>query len=220
MGILIVLPVLLPFSVGAALLPWRHSIRCQRFGLILGAGMNLVAAVAVVAVALGGVPVQLQIGGWAAPVGITLQLDGLAAAMIAVSAVVGLCGGLFAIGDLDAGSFRRAYATAYLALLGGVNGAFLTGDLFNLFVWFEVILMASFTLLVIGRGDQIFRGTTKYVALNVLSSFFFLIAVGLVYGKLGTLNLAEVDPKHLPILEIIQSQPPVFVIVGHFQCRI
>src|SRR6476661_8309217 len=105
--------------------------------------------------------------------------------------MVGLAVVLFSLGSMDRRREAFGYYPLVHALLLGVCGAFLTGDLFNLYVWFEVMLMASFVLLVLGGERPQLHGGIKYVTLNLVSSALFLAAVGVLYGLTGTLNLAD-----------------------------
>ena len=153
--------------------------------LLLGAALALVALVD------GAGAVVVASGGWAPPVGIVLVADRLGAMMVAVSAFVVWAVSLYEIGEFRAGRGHPLRPALMQAMVLGVHGAFLTGDLFNLYVWFEVMLMASFGLLVLGRSREALRGALPYLLLNLLGSALFLIGAGLIYGKTGTLNMAE-----------------------------
>jgi multicomponent Na+:H+ antiporter subunit D len=199
--LLLVLPLVTPLLAAAlCLLAWR-SARVQRRIGVLGGAVLLAAALALfgaVAAAPGRV-LTLQVGGWPAPFGITLVADLLAALLVVLAALVGVIVLLYSV--VPAGIDDRREAFGYypltLVLLMGVCGAFLTGDLFNLYVWFEVLLIASFVLLTLGGHREQLEGGLTYVTLNLVSSAMFLAAVGLVYGQTGTLNLAELA-RRLP----------------------
>jgi multicomponent Na+:H+ antiporter subunit D len=133
----------------------------------------------------------LQVGGWPAPFGITLAADLLSAAMVLVAGIVAVAVAVFALGSLDAGRERFGYYPLFHVLLMGVCGAFLSGDLFNLYVWFEVMLIASFVLLVLGGERPQLEGGVKYVTINLVSSAVVLAAAGITYGTVGTLNFAD-----------------------------
>jgi multicomponent Na+:H+ antiporter subunit D len=132
-----------------------------------------------------------QMGGWKAPFGITMVFDSLSGLLIAAAATVALGSYIHSFSTLDPAVERRYYHPLMQMLLFGVNMSFLTGDLFNLFVAFEVMLMSSYSLLVIGTGMKQMRQAYKYVLLNVLASTIFLMAAGMVYGMFGTLNIAD-----------------------------
>ena len=132
-----------------------------------------------------------QMGNWPAPFGITLALDGLGGIMLAVTGVVVLAVKVYALFQLP-GRFAGGYFHAlYLFLVTGVNWAFVTGDLFNLFVSFEILLLSSYGLMVVGTTRAQLRQAYKYVLLNLVASLLFVTGCGLLYGILGTLNLAE-----------------------------
>ncbi len=135
------------------------------------------------------------LGGWAAPVGITLVVDKLSALMVIMTSIVMLAVNIYSRLATDAKLESQGYFPVVLALLAGLSGTFVTGDLFNLYVWFEVILMSSFVLLSVKGSREQLEGGIKYVALNLFSSVIFLCAAGLIYGLFGTLNLADLSVK-------------------------
>lgn len=139
--------------------------------------------------------VVVQSGNWAAPFGISLVADRFSGSMVAITAFVGLFVILFAVFNRERNLPIPLFLPLTFLLLLGVNGSFLTGDLFNLYVWFEVMLIASFVLMTIGGTKPQLDGGMKYVMLNLLSSAMFLIGVGILYGKLGTLNMADIAQK-------------------------
>ena len=190
-----VLPVLIPLVAAAlSLLAWR-SLAIQRMLGIAGAVGLLASAVALLVEVERGPILVLQVGGWPAPFGISFVVDRFGAVMTVLAGIVGVATFVFSLGSVDARRQRLLYHPLLCVLLAGVCGAFLTGDLFNLYVWFEVLLMSSFALLALGGGVLQVEGAIKYVTLNLLSSALFLIATGLVYGALGTLNMADIALK-------------------------
>lgn len=195
MNTLLVLPILIPLTTAAlSLLAWRQMY-VQRFLGVLGATALLGAAIALfIAVWNQGILV-VQIGGWIAPFGITLVADLFSAIMVALAGLMGFAVAIYSVATI--GSRREVFGYYLLLhiLLMGVCGAFLTGDLFNLYVWFEVMLMASFVLMVLGSERAQIEGALKYVTLNLLSSAVFLAAVGILYGTVGTLNMADLAVK-------------------------
>lgn len=200
MNWLLVLPILLPLLVASVTtMLWRSRL-AQRAVSIAGMLLQLAAAIALlVAVYQDGVLAE-QMGDYPAPFGITLVADLLAAIMVLLAAMKGTAVVIYSSTNIDQGRESHGYHPLLHVLLMGVCGAFLTGDMFNLYVFFEVLLMASFVLLTLGgEGGQI-EGAIKYVTLNLLSSAFFLAAVGLLYGMTGTLNMADLAVK-LPAAE-------------------
>ncbi|NOI58045.1 Na+/H+ antiporter subunit D [Vibrio coralliilyticus] len=140
-------------------------------------------------------PQAVAFGQWAAPFGIVFVADYIAAAMVMVTSIIGVISVFYAKADLQD---KRSYGTFHAlihVLLAGVYGAFLTGDIFNLYVWFEVMLIASFGLMVLDGSKKQVDGAVKYVMLNLISTLVFLLAIGLLYGATGTLNLADLHAK-------------------------
>ncbi|MCD2324150.1 monovalent cation/H+ antiporter subunit D [Sphingomonas sp. IC-56] len=193
---LIVAPVLLPLLAGAAMLLLNERRRTAKRVIALGTAGALVAlsAVLLVHVATLGFAGKLastaySIGGWPAPFGIVLVLDWLSALMLMLTSVLGFAALLYATARWDQAGAR--FHGLFLFQLMGLNGAFLTGDLFNLFVFFEVLLAASFGLLLHGSGKGRVKAALHYVAINVATSLLFLIGTALIYGVTGTLNMAD-----------------------------
>ncbi|MBL9155609.1 MAG: Na+/H+ antiporter subunit D [Verrucomicrobiales bacterium] len=191
--LLLSMPVVLPLASGLVLLMGRDCPVWQRFGLVVATALHAVAALALTQRVIGdGEVLEMALGGWKAPVGIAFRADILSAMMVLVSSMVALAGAVYATAEIGRTVWRRRYAFFYLLLLAGISGAFLTGDLFNLFVWFETMLMASFALMALGRRRRTRSETIVYIAVNALSSFFFLAGLGLFYGALGSLNLTHI----------------------------
>ncbi|WP_459810738.1 complex I subunit 5 family protein [Halopiger thermotolerans] len=136
-----------------------------------------------------------QVGDWVAPVGITLVVDGLSAFMLTMVAVLGIASLVFSTRMLPEIDRRSYYFPIFHFLALGVTGAFLTGDLFNLFVWFEVMLMASYVFVAYYGGPQHTRAAFWYVSLNLLASAVFLLGVGGIYAVTGTLNMADLSRR-------------------------
>jgi multicomponent Na+:H+ antiporter subunit D len=186
------------------MLGWRWVAVQQWLG-IAGALGQLVAGVALLmAVREDGI-LAVQIGDWPAPFGITLVADLFSASMVVIAGLVGTAVAVYSLGGLDVRRESFGYYPLLLILLVGVCGAFLTGDIFNLFVWFEVMLIASFVLLALGGERAQLEGALKYVTINLVSSAFFLSAVGILYGMTGTLNMADLAVRlrelDAPVLE-------------------
>lgn len=137
----------------------------------------------------------LHLGGWTAPFGITLVADMLASLLVLVSLIVAVCCLLFAWDPSLAGHQRHYLFPLMLLLVVGVNGSFLTGDIFNLFVFFEVMLIASYVLLTLGGKKVQLRESIKYVLINMISSTIFVVAIAYLYSLLGTLNMAHLSER-------------------------
>jgi multicomponent Na+:H+ antiporter subunit D len=192
---LVPLPVIMPLLGAALTLLIRKHPNLQRSVSLLVLGATLAVAIALLAVTASGDPLVVTVGGWVAPLGIVLVADRLAALMLVVSAAVTLCVLVYSIGqgmaDGDDGPPVSVYHPAYLILTAGVTNAFLAGDLFNLYVGFEILLAASYVLITIGATESRIRDGTTYVVVSLLSSLIFLTAIGLIYAATGTLNLAQ-----------------------------
>jgi multicomponent Na+:H+ antiporter subunit D len=195
MSNLVVLPVLVALGGAAlALIAWR-SPRLQR-AIGIGATAGLLAAgIALLAVVEREGIVVLDLGGWPAPFGITFVADLFSAILVVLTGVLGLAVAVYSAGTIDRGRQAFGYYPLLLVMLAGVCGAFLTGDLFNLYVWFEVLLVASFVLMTLGGEKAQLEGGLKYVALNLVASALFLAGVGVLYGLAGTVNLADLAVK-------------------------
>jgi multicomponent Na+:H+ antiporter subunit D len=195
MNVLLVLPVVIPLTTaGVSLLAW-HRLPVQRFLAVAGTAALLAAGVALLAfVWTNGISVT-QLGAWPAPFGISLVADMFSAMMVVLAGVVGLAVAVYSLASVDEPRELFGYYPLLHVLLTGVCGAFLTGDLFNLYVWFEVMLMASFVLLALGGEPDQLRGAIKYVTLNLVASALFLAAVGILYGLAGTLNMADLSRR-------------------------
>jgi len=186
----IVMPIILPLISGAVLLlaARRAPALAARFALAATA-LLLAISIGLLARADGGSISVYLLGNWQAPFGIALALDRLTALMLVLTATVAMAALIYGCGGDDR---RGAHFHALFQFqLMGLNGAFLTADLFNLFVFFEVLLISSYGLLLHGAGAARLRAATHYVSFNLAGSALFLIAVALLYGLTGTLSMAD-----------------------------
>ena len=172
--------------------PWRRGI--SLISVVLG----LVMAISYLIQAHTGKIFVYQLGEWAAPFGIVLVLDRLSALMLVLT--YGLATPLLWFASKEWDERGRYFHTMFHFLLMGLSGAFLTGDLFNLFVFFEILLMASYVLLLHGQGKVRFQLGIHYVTINLAASALFLIGLGMIYGSVGSLNMVDVA-RLLPTLE-------------------
>ncbi|MCU0897374.1 MAG: monovalent cation/H+ antiporter subunit D [Burkholderiales bacterium] len=187
---LAVLPVVIPALAGALLLALgSRPIGPRRAIGLIATALQLAVAWALLVRSAEGGPIAYFVGDWPAPFGIALVVDRLAALLLVTTSVVALCALVYARAGWDA--HGRYFHALFQFQLMGLAGAFLTGDLFNLFVFFEVLLIASYTLLLHGRGEQRVRAALHYVVLNLIGSSLFLIAASLLYSVAGTLNMAD-----------------------------
>jgi len=191
----VALPIIIPLLTGTlTLLAWRSNMM-QRVLSLLGSIALLVASFQLLASVNTSGHVVMYMGGWAAPYGITLVADMLSAIMVVLTGMMAVAIAIFSLSSTSTSHERFGYYPLMHLLLAGVAGSFLTGDIFNLYVWFEVMLVASFALLILGGERAQMEGAVKYVTLNLLSSAIFLSAVGLLYGLVGTLNMADIAHK-------------------------
>ncbi|ODU47955.1 MAG: monovalent cation/H+ antiporter subunit D [Thiobacillus sp. SCN 63-374] len=189
-----ILPVLLPLVAGIVLLALRNAPLALQRGISLAAAAALVPlAFALLASAADGTQLVYKLGNWEAPFGIVLVADRLAAWMLMATALVALFALLHALRGDDVKG--RHFHVLYQLQLFGLNGAFLTGDLFNLFVFFEILLLASYGLLLHGGGRLRVKAGLHFVVINLVGSTLFLFAVGTLYGVTGTLNMADLAVK-------------------------
>lgn len=191
MNQLLVLPIVIPlFCALISLFCWQRPGIQKIIGLVGSALLTVVALAIFVTVREGGIQVS-QMGGWPAPFGITLVADLLSATLVVMTGLVVLITFVVSLSEIGPQRMAFGYCPLMHILAMGICGAFLTGDIFNLYVWFEVMLIASFVLLGLGGTKSQLEATFKYVTLNLISSAFFLGAVGVLYGVVGTLNMAD-----------------------------
>ncbi|MEV8465943.1 Na+/H+ antiporter subunit D [Fluviibacterium sp. DFM31] len=187
---ILVFPLMIPFVTAVLSFLYRDR-ELGRWIAVSGSALAVLAALALMKQVLSVDVVAGQMGEWAAPFGITLVADRLSAIMVLLTAISGLAVTLYATAEIDQTLENLGFHAILQILLGGVTGAFLTGDLFNLYVWFEVMLISSFGLLILGGERRQIDGAVKYVTLNLVSTVLFLSGIGLLYGVTGTLNMAD-----------------------------
>lgn len=207
MGLLLLLPLLIPFVTAAlALLFWRRR-RIQRALALAGSvGLLLSALVLLGVIWRDGIQV-VQLGGWPAPFGITFVADLFSGIMTVLGGIIAVAVVIYSYASSDRLRERFGYYPLLLFLMMGISGSFLTGDIFNLYVWFEVMLMASFVLVALGNERPQLEGALKYVTINLVSSAIFLTAIGILYSISGTLNMAQLA------VQLPQSEQPGLVTV-------
>jgi len=191
----VIAPVALPILGGALLLMVRHRTRLHgalAFGVLAAA---LAACLVLLWRVMGEGTQVMTMGRWLPPYGITFQADMLGAAFATAATFVTTAAAVFALRDIDATGRRYGFYPFLLLMIAGVNGAFLTGDIFNLYVWFEVFVISSFGLLILGSERRQIDGAVKYAVLNLIATTVFLITTGYLYGVFGTLNMADIARK-------------------------
>lgn len=192
---LISLLVLLPIGLTAVLAITGQRLPGLSRGLdVAGVTLLLVVSAGLLIAGAGNTPQVIELGNWAAPFGIVWVFDRLSGLMLLLTATVALLALIYAV-RRDEDTAGPHFHALFQAQLFGLNGAFLTGDLFNLFVFFEVLLLASYGLLLHGSGRRRTRAGFHYVVINLIGSTLFLFAVGALYGTVGSLNLADISLK-------------------------
>jgi multicomponent Na+:H+ antiporter subunit D len=180
---------------------------------VSGVGFVLVAAVVLLVAADSGSPQVAQVGGWAAPAGITLVADRFAAMMLTVSASMLFAVLVYAMAQLGRDALDWWFHTKYLVLTAGVALSLVTGDLFNLFVGFEIMLISSYVLLTVKAAADEVRATMTYVVINLIASALFLVVIAFVYTTTGTLNLADLSGKLAAVDPAVRSGLGVLMLV-------
>lgn len=191
MQTLLIAPILIPLATATITALFWRAPATQRWIGLFGAVATLAAAVALLVEVADGTVLAGGMGGWAPPFGIAIVVDLLSAIMLTIAGLMAVAVAVYAMGPGAVERDRAGFQPLFHSLMLGVCGAFSTGDLFNLYVWFEVMLIASFGLLVLDRTKEQLDGGLRYVMLNLVGTTFFLLAVGLMYGLTGTLNLAD-----------------------------
>lgn len=193
MEALIIIPILLQGFIAIALMfTWQKSNHHRTIS-VLGNAIGVALSVVLFYTVYNHGTLSFQAGSWAAPYGITFIVDLLSATLIVLSQIAGLAVSLYTSPEMIGQRQRFGYFAIFHFLLMGLSGAFIAGDLFNLYVWFELIIISSFVLLTLGGKRIQIEGAVKYFTLNMLASIIFLTAIALLYGATGTLNLAELS---------------------------
>ncbi len=189
---LIILFVVLPMAAGILTMLLHHLRTTQKIVGLVALAANVALAGWALATVLGDIPVLTsQMGNWPAPFGITIAVDGLSAIMLMIASIVVLAVYVYCLGQLGNDIAGGYFHPLYHLLIFGVQWSFITGDLFNLFVAFEIMLMASYAMFCVGTSRMQMRQAYKYILLNLVGSTLFVTCAGLLYGQLGTLNMAD-----------------------------
>lgn len=205
----IILPVLLPALLAPIIgFVMRHDIGLARIASVAGAALLVAISIGLTVTALSGETQVYALGDWPAPFGIVLVLDRLSSLLVLLTSVLGLLVLIHAIATGWDARGRHFHALFQFQLMG-ISGAFLTGDIFNLFVFFEVLLIASYGLMIHGGGKDRMRAGLQYVVINLAGSTLFLFALGVLYSSTGTLNMADIalrlqeaDPAEAALIRV------------------
>lgn len=192
---LIIYPLVIQMLLAILLMFVWSRLNWQRVISIAGSIVNLGVAVWLFISVWQEGTQAVQAGNWEAPFGITFVADTFAATLVLLTAIAGLAVSSFSAGSVIPARLKFGFFPIFHFLLLGLNGAFLTGDIFNLYVWFEIIIITSFVLLTIGGEKAQLEGAVKYFTLNILASIIFLTAIAVLYGLTGSLNMADLAGK-------------------------
>ena len=209
---LIILPILIPLFTGVILIFLNKRITAQRVVATISSIGTIIAAWFIIQkVRTEGVQ-SLNVSSWDAPFGITLVSDMFSALLVLTTSIVAFVCLIYSFKSIGEEREKYYYYAVFNFLLVGVNGAFTTGDIFNLFVFFEVMLMSSYVLLVLGGTKIQLRESIKYLLVNVISSALFVIAVAYLYSVVGTLNMAHISSR---INEIsVNGMPGILTVIA------
>ena len=192
---MLIVPILLPLLAMVILIFTRRWLFFQQnFSLLVSIALTAISVLLLLDIYKNGM-MTLQMGSWPAPYGITLISDLLSAIMLVTTSFVSIIILIYSPGFIDKERQTAGYYPLVFGLLMGVNGAFLTGDMFNMYVWYEVMLTSSFVLIALGGSAEQLRGSVKYVTISFVASIFFVSAIGIIYGQAGTLNMADLAYK-------------------------
>lgn len=206
---LLLFPILIPFLFAILLLFFKENILMQRILVSLGLVLATISAVFLTYIVQTEGIQTVTLGSWPAPFGISMVSDLFSALLVTTTLIVTFFVVIYSFYTIDIGRERNFYYASILFMITGINGAFTTGDIFNMFVFFEVLLMASYVLIVLGGEKRQLRESIKYMLVNVVSSALFVITVAYLYSIVGTLNMADISVKIAQF-----DQPGIITVIG------
>jgi multicomponent Na+:H+ antiporter subunit D len=213
------LPIILPLAFMIILIIGRKSLLFQQVFTFLASGSLVVfASFLLFFIKANGIQ-SIQSGSWPAPYGITVVVDLFSALMLLAVAFVSLVISIYSPGFIDRKRQMAGFYPLMFGLLLGVNGALITGDIFNMYVWYEVMLTSSFVLIALGGSPEQLQGSVKYVAINFVASIFFVSAIGIIYSIAGTLNMADLAHKLRTAEEIPFINAPLMLFFIAFSIK-
>lgn len=192
---LIFLPVAIHLLLAVTLLIFGRQIALQKTLSVVGGIVGVGAAIHMFTKVWTNGILIMNAGNWKAPFGIVFVADTFSTTMVLLTCIAGVAVSIFAAAAVSRQRAQYGFYSIFHFLIMGLNGAFLTGDIFNLYVWFEVIIISSFVLLTLGGRKGQIEGAVKYMAMNILASMIFLTGIGFLYGLTGTLNMADLSLK-------------------------
>lgn len=197
---IITYPILFQSLLAIVLMFLWNKPKTQRILSIIGSVIGLGISIVLFSFIWNNGTHAIQMGGWEAPFGISMVADTFSVTLVLLTHIVALAVSLFSTFGIIASRLKFGYFAIFHLMIMGLCGAFLTGDIFNLYVWFEVIIISSFVLLTIGGRKAQIEGAVKYFTLNMLASIIFLTAIAMLYGTTGTLNMARLA-QVVPLIE-------------------
>ncbi|WJL94164.1 Na+/H+ antiporter subunit D [Microbacterium sp. ET2] len=213
--LLATLPLL---GAALALVAGRHRRTQVAISIVTLTTVTVIAAILLVVVDQGGDALAVSVGDWPIPFGIVLYVDRLSALLIVVSSIVLLAVLLFSVGqgaaDNDDETPVSIFHPSYLLLAAGIFTAFIAGDLFNLYVGFEILLVASYVLITLGSTENRIRTGVVYIVVSLVSSILFLAAIAAIYGALGTVNMAQISERMMELPQDTQTVLHLLLLVA------
>lgn len=191
----LILPVVYHLITAIVLIGFWTRLEVQRYVSAISSIGGVVVAIWLFTSVWNDGILVMQSGGWEAPFGISFVGDTLSATMVLLTSIVSVAVSVFSAVSISKARMKYGYFSILHFLIMGLNGAFLTGDIFNLYVWFEVIIIASFVMMTLGGERPQLEGAINYVTMNLLASVIFLTAIAILYGLVGTLNMADLSLK-------------------------
>lgn len=209
------LPVLIPMAFGILGLIFHHKVRANQVFTITSMTGALVSAGYLFYKAYFNQHIMvLNLGNWSPPFGIVFVGDVLSTTMLVFSSFTGLMVAIYSVFYIDKQRSENYFFAFFNFLMVGVHGSFLTGDIFNLYVFFEVMLLASYALITLGNERSQLIESIKYTALNLVASAFFVVGVGVLYGIMGTLNMADIAQKVTQLPLLASASKGILLVVG------
>jgi multicomponent Na+:H+ antiporter subunit D len=213
--LLVTLPLL---GAAIALIAGRHRKTQVAVSVVTLTLVLAIAAVLLVVVDIGNAPIAVSVGNWPIPFGIVLYVDRLAALLVVVSSIVLLAVLLFSVGqgaaDGDDDTPVSIFHPSYLILAAGIFTAFIAGDLFNLYVGFEILLVASYVLITLGSTESRIRTGVVYIVVSLVSSILFLASIAVIYGALGTVNMIQISERMTQLPQQTQTVLHVLLLLA------
>lgn len=188
-------PLGIPLAAAGLTILMGGRPRAQRFTLEAAAVLMLIASLALLARVAGGEVIVMAFGGWKSPFGISFVADRLSALLVTTTSIITLAVTIYARAEIGARRRMAGFDPLFLAMIAAVNGAFLTGDIFNLYVWFELMLVTALGLITLDHRRAQIDGAIRYASMSMIGATFILLGIGFLYGEVGSLNIADLAER-------------------------